>query len=63
MVENQSERISNREQPQVSLNVDTIGLVRALVHFDPSETAMQVRSIADAQNLVDLIFCVGGWVI
>ena len=41
------------------LNVDAIGLVRALVRFDPTETAMKVRSITDAQNLVDLIFCVG----
>ncbi|KIL55177.1 hypothetical protein M378DRAFT_173820 [Amanita muscaria Koide BX008] len=52
--------ISNRAQSQLLLNVDTIGLVRALVRFDPTETAMKVRSIADAQNLVELIFCVGG---
>ncbi|KAM6503620.1 hypothetical protein JOM56_000563 [Amanita muscaria] len=44
-------------ESQLSLNVDTIGLVRALVHFDPTETAMKVRSITDAQNLIELIFC------
>ncbi|KIL63122.1 hypothetical protein M378DRAFT_728741 [Amanita muscaria Koide BX008] len=44
-------------ESQLSLNVDTIGLVRALVHFDPTETAMKVRSITDAQDLIELIFC------
>ncbi|KAM6501591.1 hypothetical protein JOM56_001568 [Amanita muscaria] len=42
---------------QLLLDVDTIGLVRALVHFDPIETAMKVRSITDAQNLIELISC------
>ncbi|KIL56637.1 hypothetical protein M378DRAFT_172527 [Amanita muscaria Koide BX008] len=52
--------VSNREQSQLSLNMDAIGLVRALIRFDPTETAMKVRSITDAQNLIELIFCVGG---
>ena len=50
--------LSNGVQPQLSLNVDAIGLIRALIHFDPTETAMKVRSITDAQNLLELIFCV-----
>ncbi|KAM6492945.1 hypothetical protein JOM56_011079 [Amanita muscaria] len=44
-------------ESHLSLNVDAIGLVRALIRFDPTETAMKVRSIMDAQNLVELIFC------
>ncbi|KAM6491224.1 hypothetical protein JOM56_013463 [Amanita muscaria] len=31
--------------------------MRALVCFDPAETAMKIRSITDAENLVELIFC------
>ncbi|KAM6491054.1 hypothetical protein JOM56_013293 [Amanita muscaria] len=41
---------------KLSLNAYTIGLVRALIRFDPTETAMKVRSMTDAQNLVELIF-------
>ena len=52
--------IINRAQSQLSLNVDAIGLVRALIRFDPTETAMKVWSIKDAQNLLELIVCVGG---
>jgi hypothetical protein len=37
--------------------------MRALVRFDPTETAMKLSSITDAQNLIELIFCVGGWAI
>ena len=55
--------MSDREQSQLSLSVDAIGLMRMLVRFDPIETAMKIRSIVDAQNLVELIFCVGGWAI
>ncbi|KAM6503522.1 hypothetical protein JOM56_000465 [Amanita muscaria] len=36
---------------------DIIGLMRALVLFDPIETAMKIRLITDAQNIIDLIFC------
>ena len=52
--------VSNQVPSQLSLNMDAIGLVRALVRFDPTETAMKVRSMTDGQNLVELIFCVGG---
>ena len=58
MVSNREEQISDREQSQLSLNMDTVGLVRALVRFDPIETAMKIRSISDARNLVELILCV-----
>ncbi|KIL54588.1 hypothetical protein M378DRAFT_174158 [Amanita muscaria Koide BX008] len=44
-------------ESQVSLNVHTIGLMHALVRFDPTETAMKIRSMTDAENLVELIFC------
>ncbi|KAM6491083.1 hypothetical protein JOM56_013322 [Amanita muscaria] len=44
-------------ESHLSLNADTIGLVRALIRFDPTETAMKVRSMTDAQNLTELIFC------
>ncbi|KIL57339.1 hypothetical protein M378DRAFT_395865 [Amanita muscaria Koide BX008] len=55
--------LANLRDVEVSLNVRTIGLIRALVCFDPTETAMKVRSITDAENLVELIFCVGVWAI
>ncbi|KIL58438.1 hypothetical protein M378DRAFT_317348 [Amanita muscaria Koide BX008] len=42
-------------ESQLPLKEDTIGLVRALVRFDPTETATKVRALTDAQNLVDLI--------
>ncbi|KIL62942.1 hypothetical protein M378DRAFT_12463 [Amanita muscaria Koide BX008] len=44
-------------ESQLSLDMENISLVRALVRFDPTEIAMKVRSITDAQNLFDLIFC------
>ncbi|KAM6492922.1 hypothetical protein JOM56_011056 [Amanita muscaria] len=47
-------------ESQLSLSVDAIGFVRALIRFDPTEAALKVRSMTDAQNLLELIFCVGG---
>ncbi|KIL55684.1 hypothetical protein M378DRAFT_173426 [Amanita muscaria Koide BX008] len=44
-------------ESQLSLSADTIGLVRALIRFNPTETAMKVLSMTDAQNLLELIFC------
>ncbi|KIL64571.1 hypothetical protein M378DRAFT_163021 [Amanita muscaria Koide BX008] len=52
--------LANLRGVESLLNMETIGLVRALVHFDPTETAMKIRSITDAQNLIELIFCVSG---
>ncbi|KIL55784.1 hypothetical protein M378DRAFT_173362 [Amanita muscaria Koide BX008] len=43
----------------ISLGADTIRLVCSLLCFDHAEIAMGLRSILDAQNLVDLIDEVG----
>ncbi|KAM6497677.1 hypothetical protein JOM56_005625 [Amanita muscaria] len=39
----------------ISLDTDTIQLTCSLLRFDHAETAMRLRSVSDAQNLVDLI--------
>ncbi|KIL61224.1 hypothetical protein M378DRAFT_167209 [Amanita muscaria Koide BX008] len=39
----------------ISLGTDTIQLVCSLLRFDHAEIAMRLRSISDAQNVVDLI--------
>ncbi|KIL61644.1 hypothetical protein M378DRAFT_166589 [Amanita muscaria Koide BX008] len=49
--------LANLRGVEVLLNVRTIGLMRALVRFDATETAMKIRSMTDAENLVELIFC------
>ncbi|KAM6492943.1 hypothetical protein JOM56_011077, partial [Amanita muscaria] len=46
---------ANLSAVELPLKEDTIGLMRALVRFDPTETATKVRALTDAQNLVDLI--------
>ncbi|KAM6497629.1 hypothetical protein JOM56_005577 [Amanita muscaria] len=44
-----------RRKLGISLGADTIQLVCSLLRFDRAEIAMRLRSILDAQNLVDVI--------
>ncbi|KAM6493171.1 hypothetical protein JOM56_011305 [Amanita muscaria] len=49
--------LANLRGIELSLNIEMISLMRALVRFNPAETAMKIRMITDAQNLIELIFC------